>query len=135
MFCAPDLLISMSRIILLMPDFMPNVNGTVALLLNEKYKTWAMVPVLKSKAMEICYVELCTEFSGQNELCTNNSTQLQAFIKTPAEKMLQFPKMKDLKILFKLHGHLKNIFITDDINPPAPFFQAHGLPLPFPALF
>ncbi len=91
------------------PDLMPNVQVTFALLQNATLKIWAMVPVLRSKALEVCYVEFSTEFSDREELCTNNSSQLQAFIRTPGKKMFQFPKVNDPGTLLKLHHYLSGI--------------------------
>jgi len=88
-------------------DFIPNVQGTFVLSLNSKDKTWAMVPVLECKGMEACYVEFCTEFSDDTEICTNNSDQLQAFIKTPDKKVFQFPKVVTVEMLYKVHDYLK----------------------------
>lgn len=89
-------------------DLMPNVRVSFALLRNTKRKTWAMVPVLKSKPLEDCYVEFSTEFSDGEELCTNNSSQLSAFIKTPGKKIFQFPKVGDPGTLIELHDCLQD---------------------------
>ena len=91
-----------------LPDFMPNAHTTFALFLNDGDKTWAIVAAVQSKVAGTCYMEFCTEFRDATELCTNNSKELQGFVKTPGKSMFQFPAVSDASLLYQAHTYLRN---------------------------
>ena len=58
------------------------------------------------KLLRKTYVEFCTEFSDDSELCTNNSPELGTFPQAPDKQVCQLPHVKDADALHGIHQEM-----------------------------
>src|SRR5258708_24573754 len=89
------------------PNFVPQINSYLIMLVNRQSGDKTMVTALVSQGLvpplQVLYLEFSTRFDSGEVFCTHNATEIQAFPPHPKEVPTQVPPVEDSQELYRLH--------------------------------
>jgi len=90
------------------PNFVPQVNSYLIMLVNRQTGDKAMVTALVSQGLQLLYLEFTTGFDSGEVFNTHNATEIPAFPPYAKKVRTQVPAVDDAQELYRLHTFVMN---------------------------